>query len=110
MTDVIETLARALLRELNDTVQYEDLHPEVKHNFDKRATALLAKIAPALRAEGMEMAAAWCAEEADMCDDAVKWGGARAYIANCKAAAYALRNAANKHRAEAKRLREGGEG
>lgn len=36
---------------------------------------------------------AWLNDEADKCDDAVKWGGARKYIANCKAAAYALRNA-----------------
>lgn len=37
----------------------------------------------------------WCAEEADRCDDAAKWGGARVYIANCKSAAYALRNVCN---------------
>ncbi len=35
----------------------------------------------------------WLAEEADRCDDAAKWGGARKYVADCKAAAYALRNA-----------------
>ena len=31
-------------------------------------------------------------DEADRCDDAVKWGGHKQYIANCKAAAYALRS------------------
>jgi hypothetical protein len=31
--------------------------------------------------------------EADSFDDAAKWGGAPRYVANCKAAAYALRNA-----------------
>lgn len=46
-----------------------------------------------------EAAAQWCKDEADSCEDAAKWGGAPKYVANCKAAAYALRNAASKIRA-----------
>lgn len=46
-----------------------------------------------------EAAADWCAGEADSCDDAAKWGGHRKYVQDCKAAAYALRNAASKIRA-----------
>lgn len=46
-----------------------------------------------------DAAAKWCADEADRCDDAAKWGGHRKYVADCKAAAYALRNAYNKIRA-----------
>lgn len=46
-----------------------------------------------------EAAADWCADEADNCDDAAKWGGHRKYVQDCKAAAYALRNAASKIRA-----------
>lgn len=51
-------------------------------------------------AEKMRDAAAqWCADEANNCDDAAKWGGHRKYVADCKAAAYALRNAYAKIRA-----------
>ena len=46
-----------------------------------------------------EAAAQWCADEADRCDDAAKWGGHRKYVQDCKAAAYALRNAWSKIRA-----------
>lgn len=42
---------------------------------------------------GLRAAAAWASDEANKCDDAAKWGGHRTYVANCKAAAYALRNA-----------------
>ena len=40
-----------------------------------------------------EAAARWCADEADRCEDAAKWGGNRKYVQDCKAAAFALRNA-----------------
>ena len=43
-----------------------------------------------------EAAAQWCADEADRCEDAAKWGGHRKYVQDCKAAAYALRNAWSK--------------
>lgn len=43
-----------------------------------------------------EAAARWCADEADRCEDAAKWGGHRKYVQDCKAAAFALRNAASK--------------
>jgi len=46
-----------------------------------------------------EAAADWCADEADRCEDAAKWGGHRKYVQDCKAAAYALRNAWSKIRA-----------
>lgn len=42
----------------------------------------------------VELCAKCCDDEADKCDDAVKWGGAPKYIANCKAAAYAMRDRA----------------
>jgi len=44
----------------------------------------------------LEAAATWCLDEADKCDDAARWGGARRYVADCKASSYALRNAARK--------------
>lgn len=48
-------------------------------------------------AEKMRAAAArWCADEADRCEDAAKWGGHRKYVQDCKAAAFALRNAWSK--------------
>lgn len=46
------------------------------------------------RAEALEEAAQCCDTEAVGCDDAVKWGGSRRYISDCKAAAYAMRNRA----------------
>ena len=48
----------------------------------------------AIRDKALEDAAQCCEAEADKCDDAVKWGGATKYIANCKAAAYAMRDRA----------------
>ena len=48
----------------------------------------------AIRDKALEDAAQCCEAEADKCDDAVKWGGAPKYIANCKAAAYAMRDRA----------------
>ena len=63
-------------------------------------TALTPSATDALRAAedrgiaiGLRAAAAWASDEANKCDDAAKWGGHRTYVANCKAAAYALRNA-----------------
>ena len=47
-----------------------------------------------IRDKALEDAAMCCEAEADKCDDAVKWGGAPKYIANCKAAAYAMRDRA----------------
>lgn len=44
--------------------------------------------------EALERAAKDCDDEADKCDDAVKWGGAKKYIEKCKAASYAIRNRA----------------
>lgn len=57
------------------------------------------------RAEALEDAAQCCADEADRCDDAVKWGGSRRYISDCKAAAYAMRNRAAAIRALIKKDR-----
>ena len=48
----------------------------------------------AIRDKALEDAAMCCEAEADKCDDAVKWGGAPKYIANCKAASYAMRDRA----------------
>lgn len=48
----------------------------------------------AIRDQALEDAAQCCADEADRCDDAVKWGGHRLYIQACKAAAYAMRDRA----------------
>ena len=53
----------------------------------------------AASAAAYEAAAEWCADEALNCDDAAKWGGGPKYVADCKAAAYALRNACNHIRA-----------
>ncbi len=53
----------------------------------------------AARAEALEEAAQCCSTEADRCDDAVKWGGSRRYISDCKAAAYAMRDRASAIRA-----------
>lgn len=46
------------------------------------------------RNKALEDAAACCENEADKCDDAVKWGGERRYIQNCMAASFAMRNRA----------------
>lgn len=51
------------------------------------------------RAEALEEAARCCDVEADGCDGAVKWGGSRRYIQDCKAAAYAMRDRASAIRA-----------
>jgi len=54
-----------------------------------------ARIEQGVRA-GLMAAAKWCADEATRCDDAARWGGSRRYVSDCKAAAYALRNAYSK--------------
>ena len=59
--------------------------------------ALVAELEASLaivRNDALEDAAKCCDDEADKCDDAVKWVGDRKYIANCKAAAYAVRDRA----------------
>ena len=61
--------------------------------------------AQAIRDRALEEAAQCCDDEADRCDDAVKWGGHRRYIQNLKAAAYAMRD-----RAAAIRAMKGGAG
>ena len=68
--------------------------------WNRRAALPSATDTDALRAAedrgiaiGLRAAAAWASDEANKCDDAAKWGGHRTYVANCKAAAYALRNA-----------------
>lgn len=57
------------------------------------------------RAEALEEAAQCCDTEAVGCDGAVKWGGSRRYISDCKAAAYAMRNRAAAIRALIKKDR-----
>lgn len=57
------------------------------------------------RNAALEEAAKACDDEADKCDDAVKWGGAKRYVQDCKAAAYAMRNRAAAIRA----MKEGGQ-
>ena len=47
----------------------------------------------------LEEAALNCEAEADRCDDAARWGGSKAYVARCNAAAYAQRDAAHRIRA-----------
>lgn len=47
-----------------------------------------------IRDKALDDAAQCCDDEADRCDDAVKWGRRRRYIQNCKAAAYAMRDRA----------------
>ena len=47
-----------------------------------------------IRDKALDDAAQCCDDEADRCDDAVKWGGHRRYIQNVKAAAYAMRDRA----------------
>ena len=49
--------------------------------------------------QAIEAAAQWCSGEADKCADSAKWGGSRRYVSDCKAADYALENAAAKIRA-----------
>jgi hypothetical protein len=86
--DVIETLARGLNQEYVLALTTSNVNTfAMARGFTERATAILDQIAPALRAEGMEMAA----EVAGYND----WTGD---------------DAAKAIRAEAKCLREGGEG
>jgi hypothetical protein len=79
-------------RDAGDHARYE---PSLCHTLADRIAALEAQVAmlTGAREDALREAAAWCADEADKCEDAAKWGGAKAYLANCKAAAFALRNA-----------------
>lgn len=49
-----------------------------------------------------EACAEICDVEADKCDDAVKWGGSKRYVQDCKAASYAIRDRAAAIRARSK--------
>ncbi len=93
--DVIETLARALYASAWRQASWVATEKE----WIAQATALHAQIAPMLRAEGMEMAAAKIEAGIPM-------------LRNCGMADIAdmLQGTADEIRAEAKRLREGGEG
>jgi hypothetical protein len=62
---------------------------QVKRHASERALATA-------RADALREAAKWCNDEAERCDDASRWGGSRKYVADCKAAAYALHNARHK--------------
>lgn len=55
------------------------------------------------RRAALEEAAKCCDDEADKCDDAVKWGGSKRYLQDCRAAAYAMRDRAAAIRALAKK-------
>ncbi len=94
MTDVIETLARALWDAGDEMGTIEGYYPI--------AAALLAQIAPTLRAEGMEMAANVAERDFILTDseyrDGLRWSQNVGHFV------------AKNIRAEAKRLREGGEG
>lgn len=61
---------------------------------DRQTDLLSATERQVIRDKALDDAAQCCEAEADKCDDAVKWGGAPKYIANCKAAAYAMRDRA----------------
>lgn len=47
------------------------------------------------RREAFEEAAKCCDDEADLCDDAIRWGEGKRYVADCKAASYAICKAAS---------------
>ena len=87
------------MTDLSDQLQRLLDQDEASKVFDIRR-ATIVEIIDAIRAAedrgiaiGLRAAAAWASDEANKCDDAAKWGGHRTYVANCKAAAYALRNA-----------------
>lgn len=87
--DAIEAL-QARVAELDTTISNlrkvnEQYLKNSNENFHAANTA---------RRDAFEEAAKVCDDEADKCDDAVKWGGHPKYIANCKAAAYAMRDRA----------------
>jgi hypothetical protein len=98
--DVIETLARGLNQEYVLALTTIDVNTFVlAQGFTERATALHAQIAPALRAEGMEMAA----------------GIATGFLVGDPMDGIPLRDPTSGEiaatiLAKAKRLREGGEG
>ena len=96
--EVVEAVARALLREFNDTVRYEELHPDVKANFDTRATALLDKIAPLYREQAARKVYGHAGAIRKQEAEAATWGGPDPrgdhYRTNAIAYAVALENIA----------------
>lgn len=121
--DVIETLARTLWSTFtrNDGALWELAREDVRAYWIAKATALLAQIAPALRAEGMKMAAGQLAKWLDASDWQTTEGpyswknnvcehGNHGY-AGCEACMEdGLSEQISAINAEAQRLREGGEG
>lgn len=81
-----------LIRKLR--LPHPDLPAWVTDLMVEAATRLAATADAAL-----EQAAAWCAAESDLCQDAVVWGGSHQHVADCHAAAYALRFACDNLRA-----------
>lgn len=102
--DPVETLARANIEALAYRLWSLDPRdiPEptgMPDNFQGGARAwfyanqIAALVAEAV-AQEREACAKLCSEEADRCDDAARWGGARAYVKTCRDAAYAMRDRA----------------
>ena len=73
---------------------WDDQSDQYRAKCMDAARCVLVAERQAIRDKALEDAAQCCEAEADKCDDAVKWGGAPKYIANCKAAAYAMRDRA----------------
>ena len=91
----VEVLVRdlsAALRAL--TAERQALAVNETPESDHQRDLVTADERQAIRDKALEDAAMCCEAEADKCDDAVKWGGAPKYIANCKAASYAMRDRA----------------
>lgn len=86
------------LRDFGDNAEFE---PHMYHVAADRIEAQAAEIArlreqlAEAEARGyrraLEDAAVACEVEADKYDDAAKWGESRQYVADCKAASYAMR-------------------
>lgn len=102
MTDQISTPAQmreaaALLATsflVGDPQNGVPLRNPMAHEIAAAIRALPVAEHQAIRDRALEDAAQCCDAEADRCDDAVKWGGQRRYIQDCKAAAYAMRDRA----------------
>lgn len=79
-----------------DSMPRQDLSlcPDAKDNEIARLRAELAKAEARGYRRALEDAAVACEVEADKCDDAAKWGESRQYVADCKAASYAMRDRA----------------
>jgi len=88
----LESAADRLPGLQHDLAAWRDLAPDSPY-IDKTDTDAIRAAEDRGIAIGLRAAAAWASDEANKCDDAAKWGGHRTYVANCKAAAYALRNA-----------------